>query len=67
MIVAFSIGLPGVLVGLGLILVSARTSLAGLRQRGGDRLMPWLPVASVAVVAVLGLMITVVGVGGLTG
>ncbi|WP_316784055.1 hypothetical protein [Streptomyces sasae] len=34
MIVAFSIGLAGVLVGLDLILVSARTSLAGLRQRG---------------------------------
>ncbi|MFC8513876.1 nickel/cobalt transporter [Streptomyces sp. NPDC057257] len=66
MIVAFSVGLAGVLVGLGLILVSARTSLAGLRRRESGRLVQWLPVASAIVVTVLGLVITVDGVGGLT-
>ncbi|MGI5458765.1 nickel/cobalt transporter [Streptomyces sp. CA-249302] len=65
MIVAFSIGLAGVLVGLGLILVSARTSLTGLRQRGSGRLTHWLPVASAIVVTTLGLIITLEGVSGL--
>ncbi|MCX4598559.1 hypothetical protein OG819_56605 [Streptomyces sp. NBC_01549] len=64
MIAAFSLGLAGVLVGLGLIMVSPRTSLAGLRQRGSAQLVQWLPMVSAAVVTVLGLVITVDGIGG---
>jgi ABC-type nickel/cobalt efflux system permease component RcnA len=67
MIVAFSVGLADVLVDLGLILVSARTSLAGLRQCGSGQLVQWLPMVSAAVVTVLRLAITVDGIGGFAG
>lgn len=68
MIVAFSVGLAGVLVGLGLILVSARTRLEGFQRP--DRWSPlirWLPMVSAAVVTILGLTITIRGVSGLLG
>ncbi|MGW0653885.1 nickel/cobalt transporter [Streptomyces umbrinus] len=68
MIVAFSVGLAGVLVGLGLILVSARTRLESFQRP--DRWSPlirWLPMVSAAVVTILGLTITISGVSGLLG
>lgn len=67
MIFAFSVGLAGVLVGLGLILVSARAGLERLRRPAQSPLIRWLPVTSAAVVSVLGLTIAVSGVGALTG
>ncbi|MGI5290569.1 nickel/cobalt transporter [Nonomuraea polychroma] len=67
MIVAFSAGLASVLVGLGLILVSARATLDRFRRPGHSPLIAWLPVFSAAVVTVLGLVMTINGVTGLTG
>lgn len=67
MIVAFSIGLAGVLVGLGLLLVSAGPLLSRLGRVGRGRLMARLPLVSAIVVAVLGGVMTVTGVGGLVG
>lgn len=67
MIVSFSVGLAGVLVGLGLILVSARTGLERFRRPGSSPVLRWLPVVSAAVVTALGLTVAVNGVGGLAG
>ncbi|WP_322749860.1 MULTISPECIES: nickel/cobalt transporter [unclassified Frankia] len=67
MVVAFSVGLAAVLVGLGLILVSARATLDRFRRPGSRPLIAWLPVLSAAVVTVLGLTMTFNGVTGLMG
>ncbi len=67
MVVAFSVGLAAVLVGLGLILVSSRATLDRFRRPGSSPLIAWLPVLSAAVVTVLGLTMTFNGVTGLMG
>lgn len=67
MIIAFSLGLAGVLVGLGLILVHAHAGLERFRHAEPSPVMRWLPTASAAVVTVLGLTIAANGVGGLIG
>ena len=55
MIVAFSLGLAGVLITLGLLMVSARQVIA--RFQGEGRLMTrWLPLTSAAVITVFGLV-----------
>lgn len=59
MIVAFSAGLGAVLVGLGLILVTARDRFTDVRP---GPLLRRLPVVSAAVVVVLGVVMTVSGV-----
>ena len=54
LIVAFSVGLAGVLMTLGLLMVSARQVIA--RVQGEGRLMTrWLPLTSAAVITVFGL------------
>ncbi len=67
MIVAFSVGLATVLVGLGLILVSARAALDRFRRPGRSPIIAWLPVFSAAVVTILGLTMAINGVTGFTG
>ena len=67
MVVAFSVGLAAVLVGLGLILVSARATLGRLLRPGNSPVIAWLPVLSAAVVAVLGLTMAINGAAGFTG
>ncbi|MEU4564434.1 hypothetical protein AB0F72_39150 [Actinoplanes sp. NPDC023936] len=59
MIVAFSAGLGAVLVGLGLILVTARDRFTDVRP---GPLLRRLPVVSAAVVVLLGMAMTVSGV-----
>jgi ABC-type nickel/cobalt efflux system permease component RcnA len=55
LIVAFSVGLAGVLMTLGLLMVSARHVIA--RVQGEGQLMSrWLPLTSAAVITVFGLM-----------
>ena len=55
LIVAFSVGLAGVLMTLGLLMVSARQVIA--RVQGEGRLMTrWLPLTSAAVITVFGLV-----------
>jgi nickel/cobalt transporter (NicO) family protein len=67
MIVAFSVGLAAVLVGLGLLLVTAAPVLSRLAGRRLGRVMARLPLLSAVVVAVLGGVMTVTGVTALTG
>jgi high-affinity nickel-transport protein len=58
LIVAFSAGLAGVLIGFGLLMVYARRFMTQL-QVDGPLTKLWLPVASSAFVTVLGLILTV--------
>jgi ABC-type nickel/cobalt efflux system permease component RcnA len=58
LIVAFSVGLAGVLITLGLLMVSARHVM--VRLQGEGRLMSrWLPLTSAAVITVFGLAMIV--------
>jgi len=55
LIVAFSVGLAGVLITVGLVMVSARQVLA--RFQGEGRLLTrWLPLTSAAVITVFGIV-----------
>ncbi|MGW0943276.1 HoxN/HupN/NixA family nickel/cobalt transporter [Streptomyces sp. NPDC002623] len=67
MVVAFSIGLAAVLVGLGLVLVSARSALDRFRHPGISPLVARLPLVSAAVVTALALTMTANGLTALTG
>lgn len=58
LIVAFSIGLAAVLIGVGLLMVYARRFMSGLRTEG-PLFTRWLPLTSAAVITVLGLAIAV--------
>ncbi|WP_327011154.1 hypothetical protein OHA72_30085 [Dactylosporangium sp. NBC_01737] len=66
MIAAFGLGLAAVLVGSGLILVSARTTLERSRVAATGRPARWAPVASAAVVTALGVSTAVSGLAHLT-
>jgi len=58
LIVAFSVGLAAVLVGIGLLMVYARRFMA--RFQGDGRLVArWLPLTSAAVIALAGALIAV--------
>jgi ABC-type nickel/cobalt efflux system permease component RcnA len=58
LIVAFSVGLAGVLMTLGLVMVSARQAL--VRFQGEGRLLTrWLPLTSAVVITVFGLVMVV--------
>jgi len=58
LIVAFSVGLAGVLIGFGMLMVYARRFIAHL-QIDGPLTRRWLPAASSAFITVLGLILTV--------
>lgn len=58
LIVVFSLGLAGVLVGIGLLLVFARDRLQRVRF-GGGLAARYVPVVSAFVVLVAGLLITI--------
>ena len=58
LIVAFSVGLAGVLMTLGLLMMSARQFIA--RVQGEGRLMTrWLPLTSAVVITVFGLVMII--------
>jgi ABC-type nickel/cobalt efflux system permease component RcnA len=67
MIVAFSVGLAAVLVGLGLLLVTAAPVLSRVADRRSGWVTARLPLLSAVVVAILGGAMTVTGIGALTG
>lgn len=67
MIVAFSVGLAAVLVGLGLLLVTAAPALSRFTSRRSGRVVAHLPLLSAVVVAILGGAMTVTGVSSLAG
>jgi nickel/cobalt exporter len=58
LIVAFSVGLASVLVGIGLLMVHARRLMARV-QGDGPLIRRWLPIASAAVIVALGMTIAV--------
>ena len=63
LVVAFSVGLAAVLVAIGLLMVHARRLLG--RVRGdGPLATRWLPLASSAVITVLGVLIAVQALAG---
>ncbi|MGC4106735.1 MAG: hypothetical protein QM753_10355 [Thermomicrobiales bacterium] len=66
LIVAFSLGLAAVLIGLGILLVRSRALLDRVGSRGGT-IQRWLPLLSATVVLVLGIGITVKGLGSIEG
>ena len=67
MIVAFSVGLAAVLVGLGLLLVTAGPALSRVSGRRSTWVTARLPLFSAIVVAVLGAVMTVSGISSATG
>jgi ABC-type nickel/cobalt efflux system permease component RcnA len=67
MIVAFSAGLAAVLVGLGLLLVTAAPILSRFTTPRSEWFTSRLPLLSAVVVTVLGGVMAVTGVGGLAG
>jgi len=66
MVLAFSIGLAAVLVGLGLLLVTAAPALSRCSGRRFERVSARLPLLSAIVVALLGGVMAVSGLRGLT-
>ena len=66
MIVAFSVGLAAVLVGLGLLLVTGSPLLSRF-DRGSGWFTQRVPLVSALVVAVLGCLMAVTGLSSLTG
>ena len=67
MIVAFSVGLAAVLVALGLLLVTAAPALNRITDRRAGWVTRRLPLVSAVVVTVLGAVMSVSGLSGLTG
>jgi ABC-type nickel/cobalt efflux system permease component RcnA len=62
LLVAFSFGLAIVLMGIGMIVIYAKNLLPESKA-GGNPFFRWVPVASAAVVMVLGLLMTGVSLG----
>jgi nickel/cobalt exporter len=62
LLVAFSLGLAIVLMGIGMIVIYAKHLLPESKA-GGNPLFRWIPVASAAVVMALGLLMTGVSLG----
>jgi ABC-type nickel/cobalt efflux system permease component RcnA len=67
MIVAFSVGLAAVLVGLGLLLVTAAPVLSRVTDGRGTWITARLPLLSAGVVAVLGGAMTATGLSTVLG
>lgn len=65
LIVAFSLGLASVLVGIGLLLVYARRAVAPLPRGALARAGPWVPVLSALVVLAVGLVLSWQALGAL--
>ena len=65
LIVAFSVGLAAVLIGIGLLVVYARRLVLRFEGSGaeGPVIHRWLPLTSAAVMTVAGLVITVQALG----
>ena len=63
LVVAFSVGLAAVLVAIGVLMVHARRLLGRVRA-DGPLTTRWLPLASSAVITVLGVLIAVQALAG---
>ena len=63
LLVSFSLGLALVLMGIGVLVIYAKNLLPESQRTGGNPFFRWMPVASAAVVLVLGLLMTGVSLG----
>jgi ABC-type nickel/cobalt efflux system permease component RcnA len=63
LLVAFSLGLAIVLMGIGVLVIYAKNLLPESSRTGGNPFFRWMPVASAAIVLVLGLLMTGVSLG----
>jgi nickel/cobalt transporter (NicO) family protein len=63
LLVSFSVGLALVLMGIGVLVIYAKNLLPGGGNAGGNSFFRWMPVASAAVVMVLGMVMTGVSLG----
>jgi len=63
LLLAFSLGLAGVLMGIGVVVLYAKRLLPERSRIGQGPLMRWAPVASAAVVFVIGVLMTSVSLG----
>jgi nickel/cobalt exporter len=63
LLVSFSLGLAIVLMGIGVLVIYAKNLLPASERTGGNPFFRWVPVASAAVVLVLGLLMTGVSLG----
>jgi len=63
LLISFSLGLAGVLMGIGAAVLYTKRMLPARAQSGGSPWMRWVPVASSAVVVVLGVLMTSVSLG----
>jgi len=63
LLVSFSLGLAMVLMGIGVLVIYAKNLLPESKRTSGNPFFRWMPVASAAVVLVLGLLMTGVSLG----
>ncbi len=63
LLVSFSLGLALVLMGIGVLVIYAKNLLPGAGNPSGNPFFRWMPVASAAVVMVLGMVMTGVSLG----
>ena len=63
LLVSFSLGLAIVLMGIGVLVIYAKNLLPESQRTSGNPFFRWMPVASAAVVLVLGLLMTGVSLG----
>jgi nickel/cobalt exporter len=63
LLVSFSLGLALVLMGIGVLVIYAKNLLPGGGNSSGNPFFRWMPVASAAVVMVLGMLMTGVSLG----
>ena len=63
LLVSFSLGLAIVLMGIGVLVIYAKNLLPESKRTSGNPFFRWMPVASAAVVLVLGLLMTGVSLG----
>jgi nickel/cobalt exporter len=63
LLVSFSLGLALVLMGIGVLVIYAKNLLPGGGNASGNPFFRWMPVASAAVVMVLGMIMTGVSLG----
>src|ERR1700676_2715751 len=63
LLISFSLGLAIVLMGIGVLVIYAKNLLPESKRTGGSPFFRWMPVASAAVVLILGLLMTGVSLG----
>jgi nickel/cobalt transporter (NicO) family protein len=63
LLVSFSLGLAIVLMGIGVLVIYAKNLLPESKRTSGNPFFRWMPVASAAIVLVLGLLMTGVSLG----